>query len=135
MSLPAAFVAAGYAAVIGSRWPVDALSTTLLMGEFYRKWFGGKVGVARALRDARRWLRNLSREKAADLARKLPDRIGLPDDAFDLLASCEDAADAIQDGPSRPFADPKHWAAFFVIGDGSLTADELDRRMPKAEKE
>jgi len=130
VSLPAAFVAAGYAAVIGSRWPVDDLSTTLLMGKFYRRWFEGDVGVAQALDVSRRWLRDLGREEAAELLRALPDQLELPDRAFGLLADCENAADRIEVGESCPFSNPRHWAAFFVVGDGSITSNLPDKRIP-----
>jgi tetratricopeptide (TPR) repeat protein len=60
IGLPAGFLRAGAAAVIGTLWPVDDLSTALLMMRFYRLHLGvgeaAGMPPARALRIAQRWL-------------------------------------------------------------------------------
>jgi CHAT domain-containing protein/tetratricopeptide (TPR) repeat protein len=108
VSLPAAFLAAGFAAVVGSRWAVDDRSTALLMGELHRRWHAGGVSIASALDGATAWLRQLDGKDAARL-------------------SDDPGGD---DAGARPFAAAEHWAAFFVAGDGGITADGPDRRVP-----
>ena len=134
VSLPAALIAGGFAAVLGSRWPVDDLSTTLLMSTFYRRWFRGGIGVCQALRESVAWLCTLGREEAAAIVRSLPVQLKetLPEKAEQLKPVCLDAAVAIEAGPAQPFGSPEYWAAFFVAGDGSLTADGKDPRVPVA---
>jgi tetratricopeptide (TPR) repeat protein len=132
VSLPAALVAAGYSAVIGSRWPVDDLSTTLLMNTFYERWLVGGMSLAKALSDSSTWLRDLGRDEAVTLVGSLPERLGtaLPDRQEELAAISRDAVASLRDAEERPFEYPDLWAAFYVVGDGSITADGTDRRMP-----
>jgi CHAT domain-containing protein len=108
VSLPAAFLSGGLAAVAGSRWAVDDRSTALLMGELHRRWYAGGVSIASALDGATAWLRELD---GADAARLSDDPGGGDVDA-------------------HPFAAAEYWAAFFVAGDGAITADGPDRRVP-----
>jgi hypothetical protein len=133
VSLPAAFLAAGYSAVICSRWPVDDLSTTLLMGDFYARWNKGGVGARKALKESAAWLRTLSRSDAAQIIRSLPDRLrAIRPEKFDEWRQvCHDAATAIAVGSEHPFSDPDYWAAFFVAGDGAITSDGPDVRVPR----
>jgi CHAT domain-containing protein len=125
VSLPAAFIAAGYAAVLASRWAVDDLSTTLLMGEFHRRWISGRVSVAAALAASRRWLRDLSKAQALALIDALPAAIdsALPERSRRCRALCLRARRQLAQAHEQPFADPLHWAAFFVAGDGAVSAD------------
>ncbi len=57
--LPAAFMLAGAPAVVGTLWPVDDLSTALLIRRFYENWLSGD-SVSTALRRAQRWLREVT---------------------------------------------------------------------------
>ena len=59
MGFAPALFAAGATAVVSSRWPVDDRATALLMDRFYEN-LEDRPGetVARALREARIWLRN-----------------------------------------------------------------------------
>jgi CHAT domain-containing protein len=129
VSLPAALLAAGYAAVIGSRWHIADLSTSLLMGEFYRIWFAGGVAVDQALAEARRWLRAMDRSKAAQRILALPEELGFAREHPDLATLCFEVGERVATGPDLPFEEPEHWAAFFVTGDGSITADGEDPRL------
>jgi CHAT domain-containing protein len=129
VSLPAAFLAAGYAAVVASRWAVNDRSTSLLMAELYRRWLAGGISIAKALDGATKWLRELDRETAADMVSKLPragDSVGGAEDWDGYLPEAED----LRAGAARPFESPSHWAAFFVAGDGAITADGVDSRIP-----
>jgi len=56
IGLPAAFIQAGAAGVIGSLWPVSDDSTRLLMQRFYQHWRLEGMEPAEALRQAQRWL-------------------------------------------------------------------------------
>ena len=104
------------------------------MSTFYRRWFRGGIGVCQALRESVAWLCTLGREEAAAIVRSLPVQLKetLPEKAEQLKPVCLDAAVAIEAGPAQPFGSPEYWAAFFVAGDGSLTADGKDPRVPVA---
>jgi len=56
IGLPAGFLQAGVRGVIGSLWPVYDMSTTLLMGMFYRYHIQDGLTPAAALRRAQQWL-------------------------------------------------------------------------------
>jgi CHAT domain-containing protein/tetratricopeptide (TPR) repeat protein len=61
VGLPAAFMQAGAAGVVGSLWLVDDLATSLLITKFYDLHLGGSGGPVSpptALRQAQAWLRN-----------------------------------------------------------------------------
>ncbi len=60
MGLVRAFLRAGAAALVVSLWPVDDLSTALLMSEFYRRWRGEGTAPARALAAAQLTIRDLT---------------------------------------------------------------------------
>ena len=135
VSLPAAFIAAGYAAVVASRWAVDDLPSTLLMADFHRRWMAGGISVTTALRESQLWLRGLHADDArsaisqyqAIAAKAIPRRAA----AFRRL--CTDALEIIEADSDEPFANPLSWAAFFVSGDGTITADGVDPRVPLVE--
>lgn len=59
LGLTRALLGAGAHKAIVSLWPVDDLSTSLMMGEFYRRLLTG-LSPAAALRHAREYLRNLT---------------------------------------------------------------------------
>lgn len=108
MGLIRAFLAAGARAVLVSRWAVEDLPTFLLMYRFYSELQREPgAGLSAALFRAQRWLRALPAARAREVLAGLPaeERIaraseldgGLPPDA-------------------RPFAHPRHWAAFTLVG-------------------
>jgi CHAT domain-containing protein len=132
VSLPAAFIAAGYAAVIGSRWAVDDLSTTLLMADFHRRWLAGGISVAGALGASRRWLRDLDRAATTSLVATMGHTAAaaLPSLAGDCRRLCDEALRLLAQEGERPFDHPYYWGAFFVAGDGAISADGGDRRLP-----
>jgi CHAT domain-containing protein/tetratricopeptide (TPR) repeat protein len=65
VGLPSAFLQAGAPAVISTSWPVNDLSTMLLMHRFYKLHLEDRLEASVALRDAQRWLRDATQ---ADLA-------------------------------------------------------------------
>ncbi|MFI9557192.1 CHAT domain-containing protein [Nonomuraea endophytica] len=147
MGLVRAFMYAGAASLLVSLWPVDDLSTGLLMREFYARWRGHGEGPAQALAAAQLTVRDMTCAQAIQLIESGTDagtrldvarlrvRAGDLGPAIamyeELLAGGEDdlvrrqlrrlrlKAEAPEplDYGRRPFADPYHWAAFTLVGD------------------
>jgi CHAT domain-containing protein len=115
VGLPAAFIAAGAAAVISSLWPVDDFSTMLLMERLYTIHLGG-ASVASALREAQLWLRELQVQDViawldttqTDLG---SDRV-LESGNLSLIAQTFQGLEP----KDRPFANPYYWAPFILSG-------------------
>jgi hypothetical protein len=109
---------AGARSVVLSLWKVDDPSTALLMTRFYENVLGRRAGPAKplpkaeALREAKQWLRVLSRAECDRLAKALSQRDprGAPVKNSKLMVR-----PGTQDGP--PYADPYYWAAFILLGD------------------
>lgn len=111
VGLPAGFLAAGVPGVLGTLWPVDDLSTALLMTHFYVEFFERGRAPARALREAQKWLSRATRE---DLEEFCAGRHGLENslrsrDAHYVHQKALPARD-------RPFAHPWYWSGFVFIG-------------------
>jgi len=104
LSLPAVFLSAGAAAVLGTLWHADEAATALLVGRFYSLWCDGGLKPADALRKAQLWLMSSS---AATL------RAAIPNEALALHAAERLASAADGD---LPFQHPWFWAAFFLAG-------------------
>ncbi len=98
MGLVRAFLAVGARAVLVSQWAVADMPTFLLMQQFYHKLMAG-VDAAAALHAAQVWLQVLPRH---ELLARLADLPG---------SDVED----VPEGP-RPFAHPRYWAAFILVG-------------------
>jgi CHAT domain-containing protein len=117
IGLPYGFLQAGAPAVVSSLWAVDDFSTSLLMGEFYRRHLDGDEGIAQALRGAQRWLRDLHCDTVLDLVEPLRDRAQQEDPAlFEALDPLY--WQLLQGGEEyeHPFCHPYYWAAFTVSG-------------------
>jgi tetratricopeptide (TPR) repeat protein len=106
---------AGARSVVLSLWKVDDTATALLMTRFYQNLLGRRKGLdkpmakAAALREAKRWLRELTVEEAGREVAGLPPGVrGRP---AVIPKPPKDAA------TPRPFADPYYWSAFILIGD------------------
>ena len=123
LGLPGAFLLAGARAVVGSLWPVDDVSTMLLMTQFYKELQNGSANsvntksTAEALRRAQLWLCRLSKTEIASL---------VIDHLFQLKSRSVEVDQEIKkwaeetDKPSDhefPYAHPYYWAAFQAIGD------------------
>jgi CHAT domain-containing protein len=104
VSLPAAFLAAGAAAVIGTFWHADETATLLLMTRFYDLWRGGEIEPRRALGDALAWLMFARAEEL---------RQALPQAALNAPAAAALRAAAADE---TPYWHPWYWAGFFLAG-------------------
>jgi CHAT domain-containing protein len=109
-----------------SLWKVDDAATVLLMDRFYQNLLGKREGLAKpmgkaaSLDEAKRWLRNLSGEEALTLTAKLTKGAARStrgkDEVLNLVVpSTDPKAPPAKD--TVPFANPKYWAAFVLIGD------------------
>lgn len=104
VSLPAAFLAAGAEAVLGTFWHTDEMASVLLFGRFYALCIGDGLPPTAALGEAQAWLMT----SAASALRKAAPAaaLALPA-AGELLEAGED---------ERPYSHPWYWAAFFLAG-------------------
>lgn len=116
LGLTRGLLGAGARAAVVSLWPVSDVSTSLLMGAFYRHLRAGQ-SPARALQAAQHDLRSLS---AADMQRELA-RLRQSLDAAgtaDLQTSTRDLV--LPDGApldlASDYSHPFYWAPFIVVG-------------------
>lgn len=138
-----AFLLAGGRSVCLSLWKVDDAATSLLMDRFYQNLLGrrpelvksGPLSKAEALAEAKTWLRNLTLAEArtltTDLARgasRGKGQAALPPVDFKqgrtALKESEEQMRLPNGtwGPAerpddKPFAHPKYWAAFVLVGE------------------
>jgi tetratricopeptide (TPR) repeat protein len=103
ISLPAAFLSAGAAGVIGTFWPTDEVATFLLFQKFYELWKGPRSPLE-ALGVALTWL-------ATSTADTL--RASMPSQALK-----SPAAQRLREAPAQEcfFGQPWNWAGFFLAG-------------------
>jgi CHAT domain-containing protein len=120
IGLPAGFVQAGVSGVIGTLWPVDDASTMLLMMKFYEYHWSGQA-PASALRNAQRWLRDVSNASLSTLFERLKRQASdVPNAgaAGTTLALAKEQFSKYTGRPlhERPFAHPYYWAPFVFYG-------------------
>jgi CHAT domain-containing protein len=97
LGLVRAFLAAGAEKVLVSQWAVADLPALLLMERFYQQLMSGQEAAA-ALHAAQVWLQAVIKEEVEERLVDLPGGEG-----------------EVVEG-ERPFADPRHWAAFILVG-------------------
>jgi hypothetical protein len=117
-----AFLLAGSRSVCLTLWQVDDTATVLLMDRFYRNLLGKRedgakpMGKAAALHEAKQWLRNLAAKDALQ-------RLGTLTNG--VVRGERPARQEMKDVPKpkdgdkdfKPYAHPRYWAAFILIGD------------------
>ncbi|MCL4299213.1 MAG: CHAT domain-containing protein [Anaerolineae bacterium] len=124
VGLPAGFLQAGVPGVIGTLWPVEDLSTPLLMIKFYEyhlrgdpKTDEGPLPPHQALRCAQHWLRKATNQELAayfngilqhSSAKTLPE--------IELEIEADIGLPASADPAGCQFSHPYYWAPFIFVG-------------------
>ncbi len=123
IGLVRAFIYAGTSSIIVSLWPVDELSTRILMEHLYRELLAGKSNAA-ALRSAQHYVRHLTAAQVVEILVSF----GINEAAAQvgLLLSLTHTPQiqnhkTIEQSAQPVFAHPYFWASFLLIGDQVLT--------------
>jgi CHAT domain-containing protein len=112
----------GARGLVLSQWSVSDAATALLMERFYQNLLGKRPGRAQsmpkaeALDEAKRWLRNLTKDEVIGELTALQQRgtvrpLSIPGQS----APSQPAQQPLPTG-QRPFEHPQFWAAFILIG-------------------
>jgi tetratricopeptide (TPR) repeat protein len=117
-----ALLLCGSRSVCLSLWKVDDGATAMLMQRFYANLLGKREGLkapmpkAAALREAKEWLRSLSREEALRVAAEVSQGVerGKGRPKGKLLPPLPEAGPAEKE--DRPYGHPYYWAAFVLVG-------------------
>jgi CHAT domain-containing protein len=131
VGLTSGFLYAGSPTVIGSLWEVDDLSTALLMGKFYENLRAGSMSKASALKEAQRWLRNLTAEgitkyfedEIDGAVERILEEHGYKENTWRNWEKYEKLRLILRQREypktnERIFCHPYYWAAFFISGHG-----------------
>ena len=118
-----AFLIAGARSVCLTLWEVEDSATALLMDRFYRNLLGKREGLdkpmkkAAALREAKQWLRELTAEEVLKLSADMHE--GVTRGKGEPLPPMVEAKSIAPKGDLtvKPYADPRFWAAFILVGD------------------
>jgi CHAT domain-containing protein len=116
-------LAKGARSLVLSLWKVDDTATALLMARFYQNLLGKRDGLktplskAEALHEAKRWLRTLPRAAVEELAGQLARGSVRADDEADRPTAPREVSRPAVPAGETPFAHPRFWAAFILIGD------------------
>jgi CHAT domain-containing protein len=120
-----AFLLSGSRSVCLSLWEVDDIATALLMQRFYQNLLGQRDGLtaplpkAKALEEAKQWLRNLTATEATALTAQLTGGVARStrtEKKFKLPQPSTPAEVAAADD-YKPYARPHYWSAFILIGE------------------
>ncbi|OPX95692.1 MAG: CHAT domain protein [Syntrophorhabdus sp. PtaB.Bin006] len=115
LGLPASFLQAGAPGVLSTLWPVDDLSTMLLMEHFYEGHIHGGFTPAESLRGAQLWLRDLSADVLRRRLSEMRKQLG-PDHPSASTVGRQFRRFAEMEPEERPFAHPYYWAGFTFAG-------------------
>ena len=113
IGFPAGFLQAGVPGVVSTLWPVNDLSTAILMDQFYCEHMSNGLDPDLALHRAQDWLRTATARdmSLADRYERRYQESGRKDPAaFRAMRYFRANPEA------RPFAHPYHWAAFTFTG-------------------
>ncbi len=116
VGLSHAFFHAGARSLLVSLWSVNDVSTSLLMERFYENLIQRKLRKSAALREAKQWLRGLTRKQVTKLIESGNEAARRNRDFGAPVVSTEGISD--EDTKEHPYAHPYYWAPFVLIGDG-----------------
>jgi hypothetical protein len=114
--LPSGLIMAGAAGVVASLWPVDDLSTTLLMSRFYELHLRQRQKPVDALRNAQIWLKGATASELRAYAQSKRIEGSLTADQFAMLDETLQSAGGTSP-TEKPFAAPRYWGAFVIYGE------------------
>jgi tetratricopeptide (TPR) repeat protein len=106
-----------------SLWKVEDTATALLMTRFYQNLLCQREGLsaplpkAEALREAKNWLRALPRAEVEKLAGQLARGVVRASEEAPPKSPPREASRPVLPPGAAPFAHPRYWAAFILIGD------------------
>ena len=112
VGLSTAFFFAGTPSLVMSLWNVPDAPTALLMHRFYSHLQAGKTKAA-ALREAKKWLRNLTHDDMKKLGRT--ENPALRELSRGLGKAIESEKGRLLG--AKPFSHPHYWAGFVLTGD------------------
>lgn len=120
LGLVRAFLYAGTSAVVVTLWPVDELSTRILMERFYGELLAGS-SKAKALRTAQLYLRSLTTSKIIEILTRYG--VEEPAEKVAILNRLTTPNEADVAAEQSPFAHPYFWAPFILVGDRLMATD------------
>ena len=112
--MPAAFLRLGARGVISARWLVSDRATALLIGRFYWALIKEERPAYAALRSAKMWLRTSSAREMINFIQLAQQSASMQDlEGFSRIIRYLKDEVPIE---SKPYEDPKYWAAFSYYG-------------------
>jgi CHAT domain-containing protein len=120
IGLPSGFLFAGSPSVVSSLWTVSDVSTAFLMIKFYENLTsaGEGVSVAIALKQAQKWLRDLTIEELDGFLEQYKPQVEktLAQWRKGQRLRFEESLKQIRQRQPHPFVNPYYWAAFTATG-------------------
>ena len=115
ISLPAAFLAAGFGGVLSTLWEVEDVSTTLLMLQFYWQWRHDQRVPSLALAHASTGsaTRPTWRNAASSKIRSSPGAFSIPSVAGTLAQQIRERSTGLT---VNSYSEPYYWAGFSFSG-------------------
>jgi hypothetical protein len=110
-----ALLAAGARTVVATQWPINDLSSVLLMHRAFSAETKG-VGFGAAIAEAAEWLRTASKTAVATALNEIA--CALPDTTVDSRVKITEASVLLSSSGETSFAHPQYWAPFTVSGAG-----------------
>ncbi len=121
IGLPAGFLRSGVPGIVACLWPVDDLSTALLMARFYEIHLLGDserlLPPAQALRRAQLWLRDIQAGDLLQFFRAQRELARRGSSAVEpAVIAAGESLFALEEPESRPYSAFYHWAPFVFLG-------------------